>query len=78
MKEGYSFYTDESMTDHGVMAAAISEFDQSTAYLRPQDAQTAYAAELRGIEMALSQMTNNAPRKVVIFTNNQASIQTCP
>ncbi|KAJ5481378.1 reverse transcriptase [Penicillium sp. IBT 31633x] len=80
-------YTDGSKTENGgVGASAVTSRGNATARLDDQD--TVYAAELKGILLALSQIkddlvrelvaTSRAPaRTMTIFTDNQAAIQAC-
>ncbi|KAJ5244945.1 hypothetical protein N7489_005041 [Penicillium chrysogenum] len=80
-------YTDGSKTENGgVGASAVTSRGNATARLNDQD--TVYAAELKGILLALSQIkddlvrelvaTSRAPaRTMTIFTDDQAAIQAC-
>lgn len=80
-------YTDGSKTENGgVGASAVTSRGNATARLNDQD--TVYAAELKGILLALGHIkddlvrelvaTSRAPaRTMTIFTDNQAAIQAC-
>jgi ribonuclease HI len=80
-------YTDGSKTENGgVGASAVTSRGNATARLNDQD--TVYAAELKGILLALGHIkddlvrelvaTSRAPaRTMTIFTDNQAAIHAC-
>jgi ribonuclease HI len=61
-----------------ISAAAVSSLGVDSAHMGDLSKQTMYAAELKGIEMALARLQRQpAPGTAVILTNNQAAIQAC-
>ena len=79
-------YTDGSLTEQGVGAAVVSTLGRQATRIGSPATHTVYAAELRGIEMALAQIyksidpATQCPDKTcigIIFTDNQAAIQAC-
>ena len=79
-------YTDGSMTEQGVGAAVVSLLGRQAVHIGSPATHTVYAAELRGIEMALTQICNTSgptsqyshqTYTAIIFTDNQAAIQAC-
>jgi len=79
-------YTDGSLTEQGVGAAVVSPLGRQAVHIGSPATHTVYAAELRGIEMALTQICNtfgptsqcsHQAYTAIIFTDNQAAIQAC-
>ena len=79
-------YTDGSLTEQGVGAAVVSTLGRQATRIGSPATHTVYAAELRGIEMALAQIYKSIDpatqcpdqtRIGIIFTDNQAAIQAC-
>ena len=79
-------YTDSSLTEQGVSAAVVSTLVRQATHIGSPTTHTVYAAELRGIEMALAQIHKSKgpetqcpdhTRIGIIFTDNQAAIQAC-
>ena len=79
-------YTDGSLTEQGVGAAVVSPLGRQAVHIGSPATHTVYAAELRGIEMALTQICNtfgptsqcsHRAYTAIIFTDNQAAIQAC-
>ena len=79
-------YTDGSLTEQGVGAAVVSPLGRQAVHIGSPATHTVYAAELRGIEMALTQIGNtfgltsqcsHQAYTAIIFTDNQAAIQVC-
>jgi len=79
-------YTDGSLTEQGVGAAVVSPLGRQAVHIGSPATHTVYAAELRGIEMALTQIGNtfgltsqrsHRAYTAIIFTDNQAAIQAC-
>ena len=83
---GIIAYTDGSLTEQGVGAAVVSPLGRQAVHIGSPATHTVYAAELRGIEMALTQICNtfgptsqcsHRAYTAIIFTDNQAAIQAC-
>jgi len=79
-------YTDGSLTEQGVGAAVVSPLGRQAVRIGSPATHTVYAAELRGIEMALTQICNmgeptsqrsHQTYTAIIFTDNRAAIQAC-
>lgn len=79
-------YTDGSLTEQGVGAAAVSPLGRQAVHIGSPATHTVYAAELQGIKMALTQIHNagglasqcsHQTYTAIIFTDNQAAIQAC-
>ena len=49
-------YTDSSLTEQGVSAAVVSTLVRQATHIGSPTTHTVYAAELQGIEMALTQI----------------------
>jgi len=83
---GIVAYTDGSLIEQGVGAAVVSPLGRQEARIGSPTTHTVYAAELRGIEMALTQICSKGEwasqhsqkaYTAIIFTDNQAAIQAC-
>jgi len=79
-------YTDGSLTGKGVGAVVVLPLGRRAVRIGSPATHTVYAAELRGIEMALTQIHNTGgltsqrshqAYTATIFTDNQAAIQAC-
>jgi len=79
-------YTDGSGQDGGVGAAVVSNLGSRRIPVGTAETHSIYAAELEGINEALAQaellnphhsQDPRTPKKMVIFTDNQAAIQAC-
>lgn len=79
-------YTDSSLTEQGVSAAVVSTLVRQATHIGSPTTHTVYAAELQGIEMALTQIhkstgpATRCPDQIrigIILTDSQAAIRAC-
>jgi ribonuclease HI len=70
-------YTDSRGINNkiGVMAVALQESIARKVFIEEDDAVTVYAAKLEDIKMALEIAIDTAHNKIIIFTDNQATLK---
>lgn len=78
--------SDGSLTEQGVGAVVVSPQGRQAVCIGSPATHTVYAAELRGIEMTLTQICNtfepasqrsHQTYTAIVFTDNQAAVQAC-